>query len=491
MYIDNLRYILGNLLIVLGLAMIPSLGWSIYYNEADLQAFIYSIVITTVIGFLLKLKATPHNNLNIKDGFLTVTLGWVLAGVFGAFPFIFYGAVDGFIDGFFEAVSGFTTTGATVINNVEALPHGILFWRSFTHWLGGMGIIVLFLAILPVLGAGGLQLFRAEVPGPSVSKLSSRIGHTAKTLWTIYTAMTVLQVILLKLAGLNLFDALTHTFGTVATGGFSTKAVSVGGFENPTVEIIIAVFMALSGINFSLYYYIFRGEWKKFFHDEELKFYIVIIIICSLLIAWNIRNIVPSKDVIRTSAFQVISVMTTTGYATDNFDTWPGFSKLLLLLLMFFGGCAGSTAGALKHIRILVLLKYCYREFTYMLHPKAIVSVKINGKSVPNSVIRNIISFTTLYLLFFIISSLFLTFMGLDIMTSISAVAATLGNIGPGFAKVGPMCTFQGLPNMAKIWLSMLMLLGRLELYTIIMCFVPGFWKDIKISRKAKTIPVQ
>lgn len=487
MHIDTVRFILGSLLVGLGVSMLPSMGWSIYYGESGAKvAFFYSIIIAVCFGALLRFKAYPHKKLGAKEAFLIVACSWIFAGIFGALPFVFSGAVDCFIDGFFEAVSGFTTTGATVINDVEALPYGILFWRSFTHWLGGMGIIVLFLAILPELSSGGFQLFRAEVPGPSASKLSSRLTHTAKTLWSIYFAMTLLQTILLMLAGLDLFQALTHTFGSVATGGFSTKALSVGAFKNPAAEIIITIFMALAGINFGLYYFLFKGEFRKFFRDEETKFYLIITLIATLLIAWNIRSLIPSKDVLRTSAFQVVSIMTTTGYATDNFDLWPGFSKFLLLILMFFGGCAGSTAGGLKHIRILVLLKVCLREFTLVLHPKAILPIKINGKVVPDHILRNIIVFSITYFLIFITGSLALSFFGIDLVTSISSVAATLGNIGPGFAKVGPLCTFHELPGLAKLMLSFFMLLGRLELYTIILCLSPRFWQDIKFDISTK-----
>ncbi|NLZ52431.1 MAG: TrkH family potassium uptake protein, partial [Thermoanaerobacteraceae bacterium] len=358
MNLNAVRYILGTLLLVLACSMVPSLLCSIYYGENGISAFLYSIACTTCAGLLLRVKAYLSKDLGLREGFLIVTFGWILAGVFGALPFVFYGAVDTFVDGLFEAVAGFTTTGSTVIENIEALPHGIMFWRSFSHWLGGMGIIVLFLAILPGVGAGGFQMFRAEIPGPSASKLTSRIAHTAKNLWRIYLGLTMLQTILLLIAGLDLFDALTHAFGTVATGGVSTKVLSVGAFENPAAEIIILIFMALSGVNFSLYYYFLRKQWDKVYYDEELKFYFGVIIVTTILISWNIRGIVPLKDLIRTSAFQVVSIVTTTGYATVNFDVWPAFSKMILLLLMFFGGCAGSTGGAMKQIRILILSKY-------------------------------------------------------------------------------------------------------------------------------------
>jgi trk system potassium uptake protein TrkH len=338
-------FILGTLLLVLSACMIPSLMWAVYYGEYDIFAFSVSILITLITGIVLRKLGSLEGNLGIRDGFLIVTTGWTLAGIVGALPFIFYGAVENFIDGFFETVSGFTTTGATVINDIEILPHGILFWRSFTHWLGGMGIIVLFLALLPKIG-GGLQLFKAEVPGPTAEKVSPRLTRTAKVLWFIYLGLTVIQTVLLMISGFSLFDALIHTFGTVATGGFSTKNLSVGAFGNPAAEIIIIMFMVISGVNFSLYYHFLNGDRKKLTKDSEFRFYICIIFIATTLIAFNLRDLAPSLPaLLRTSAFQVVSIMTTTGFATENFDAWPDFSKLILLLLMFLGDAQAPQVG--------------------------------------------------------------------------------------------------------------------------------------------------
>jgi len=465
--------------------MIPSLVCSFYYAEGDLLAFAYSLGITLISGLVLRIKASLSRNIGLRDGFFIVTAGWILAGIFGALPFMIYGAVDTFIDGFFESISGFTTTGATIIANVEGMPHGILFWRSFSHWLGGMGIIVLFLAILPGVGAGGFNMFRAEVPGPSVSKLSSRLAHTAKTLWFLYLALTVLMTVMLMFVGFDLFDSLTHTFGTVATGGFSTKNASVGAFNNPLAEIIITAFMFISGINFSLHYFLWKKQCSRVFRDEELRFYFWVTLVSTLFIAWNIKHLIPDKlEAMRASAFQVVSIMTTTGYATQNFDLWPDFSKLILLLLMFFGGCAGSTGGGMKQMRILILFKYCVRELTCIIHPKAVVPVKIDGRAVPDKVLRNILGFSFMYIGLFIFGSLFMTFLGLDVITAASSVAATLGNIGPGFATVGPASTFSELPQLGKLLLSFMMLMGRLELFTVILCFTPGFWRDVGMDKE-------
>ncbi len=485
-------YILGTLLIVLGVCMLFSLGWSLYYGEDDVQALLISIGITLACGFLLRAFTSLKGTLGIRDGFLVVTLGWILAGVFGALPFVFYGAVDHFIDGFFETISGFTTTGATIITDVEILPHGILFWRSFTHWLGGMGIIVLFLALLPKIGAGAMNLFKAEVPGPVAEKVSPRITQTAKMLWFIYLGVSLLQTILLMLTGFNLFDALTHTFGTVATGGFSTRNLSVGAFQNPAAEIVIIIFMVIAGANFGLYYFLLQGQWRKVFKDSELRFYIGLILLCTGLVVFNIGQAFPSYfDGLRTSAFQVVSIMTTTGFGTANFDAWPEFSRLMMLLLMFLGGCAGSTGGAMKQIRILILFKYAYRELRQMLQPKAVIPIRVGEKTVPDSVAKNILGFVIIYIAIFIVSSLFMTLLGLDLTTAISSVAATIGNIGPGLGQVGPVCNYSEIPQIGKLYLSILMLLGRLELFTVVLCFIPEFWQNVRFTVSSQTMSME
>jgi trk system potassium uptake protein TrkH len=453
--------------------------------EGDTLAFLYSIAITIISGLILRSAGSLKGTIGIKEGFLIVALGWMLAGIFGSLPYIFYGAVESPIDGIFEAISGFTTTGATIIDDIEVLPHGILFWRSFTHWLGGMGIIVLFLALLPKFETGGMQLFRAEVPGPKAEKVSPRLTETAKVLWFIYVGISFAQTVLLMLTGFSLFDALTHTFGTVATGGFSTRNLSVGAFNNPAAEIVIIVFMIIAGGNFALYYGLLKGQWKKLIDDGEFRFYIGFITFTTLFISVNIIRQVPDfLENIRTSLFQVVSIMTTTGFTTADFDTWPTFSRLTLLILMFVGGCAGSTGGAIKQIRILLLLKHCWRELFKMIHPKAVISLKVGGRNVQDDIVKNILAFTTIYFLIFIFGSLFMSFLGLDLITAITSVAATLGNIGPGLGLVGPLHTYSHIHWSGKIVLSMFMLLGRLELYTIILCFMPEFWKGIDLPFK-------
>ena len=473
---------IGSLILVLGFSMFISMGWSIHHNENDIMAFVYSIALTLGVGLLLKIVTKPKGQIGIRESFLIVTLGWTLAGIFGALPFIFSGSVNTFIDGFFEAVSGFTTTGATIINDVENLSYGILFWRSFTQWLGGMGIIVLFIALLSKISSGSFQLFRAEVPGPTAERITPRITQTAKILWFIYVGISLLQTILLLSVGFTLFDALTHTFATVATGGFSTRNLSIGSFNNPSAEIIITIFMIIAGGNFSLYYFLLKGNWRKISDDKEFRFYIALILISTILIVFNISHLLPSVfDSIRKSLFQVVSIMTTTGFSTADFDTWPSFSKFILFILMFAGGCAGSTGGAIKQVRILVLFKYVFGEILKILHPKAVIALKVGDKIILDDVTKNILAFTFIYLFIFVIGSLLMTLLGLDLESAVSSVAATLGNIGPGFATVGPFHTYSEIPSIGKLVLSVLMLLGRLELFTVIICFIPEFWKTTKL----------
>jgi len=457
------------------------MGWSLHQSGRDILAFVYSIAITLGVGLLLKLSTELKGTLGIREGYLIVFLGWTLVGVFGSLPFIFSGTVNNFIDGFFESVSGFTTTGATVINNVEVKSKGILFWRSFTQWLGGMGIIVLFLAFLPKLDSGGFQLFRAEVPGPDLDKITPRITQAAKVLWLTYVGISLLQTIFLMIVGFTFFEAITHTFTTVATGGFSTRNLSIGAFNNPSAETIITVFMIIAGGNFGLYYFLFKGHWRRLTEDREFRFYIALIVIAAVLVTINIRHIIPSYYVnLRTSLFQVASIMTTTGFATADFDVWPTFSRLILLLLMFAGGCAGSTGGAIKQIRIIILFKYIYREIFRMIHPKAVITLKTGNKYISDDITKNIMAFIFLYLFVFIFGSLFMAFLGLDLVSAISSVAATLGNVGPGLGMVGPQHTYSEIPAAGKVFLSILMILGRLELYTVILCFIPEFWRGVR-----------
>lgn len=471
--------ILGNILTVESLFMLPSLFISLYMKEGDTKAFIITILITASIGLILSRNKRYKNVINAKEGLAIVALGWFFMSLFGALPLYLSGNIATYIDAVFETVSGFTTTGATVITNVEVLPHGILFWRSFTHWIGGMGILVFTLALLPALGIGGFQIFKAESPGPIAGKIAPRVRDTAKILYVTYFTITIIQVILLKIGGMSLFDSFVYTFGTVGTGGLATKGASVGAYNSSYIHIVIGIFMLLSGVNFSLYYSMFHGKIKDILKDEELRLYFGIVFVAIICIGINLYMTSYSKLglAFRDSFFQVSSIITTTGYTTANFDVWPSFSKAILLLLMFIGGSAGSTAGGMKVIRILVLFKLIKREILKLFHPRAVIPIKTNGKILANETIAGINSFMSLYMILFALSTILITLEGVDLISAASSVAATLGNIGPGLGFVGPTSTFNGYSQIAKMFFSLLMLLGRLELFTIIALLAPRNWR--------------
>ena len=470
--------LLGNILTVEALFMLPPLFISLYMKEGDSKAFLITIVLTAMIGLLLSRNKNYKKNINAKEGLAIVALSWLFMSLFGALPIYLSGNIPTYIDAFFETVSGFTTTGATVISNVEILPHGILFWRSFTHWIGGMGILVFTLALLPALGIGGFQIFKAESPGPVAGKIAPRVRDTAKILYTTYFTITIIQVTLLKFGGMSLFDSFVYTFGTVGTGGLATKNASVGAYNSNYLHIVIGIFMLLSGVNFSLYYSIFQGKIKDVIKDEELRLYLGIVLVAVIAIAINLymTSYKAMGIALKDSFFQVSSIMTTTGYTTANFDLWPAFSKAILLLLMFIGGSAGSTAGGMKVIRILVLIKLIKREILKLFHPRAVIPIKTNGKVVPNETIAGINSFMALYVILFALSTILITLEGVDLVTGASSVIATLGNIGPGLGLVGPSSTFNAYSQLGKMFLSLLMLLGRLELFTIIALLAPRNW---------------
>lgn len=480
----NYRVILklsGIITIILACLMLPSLLVSCLYGEADAAAaFIRTIAPMLVVGVIITfaVKADFHY-LRIRDGYAIVALCWTLASVLGSVPFIVSSCIPDFSDAFFETVSGFTTTGSSILTDIESLPKGLLFWRSFTHWIGGMGIIVFAIALLPALGISGQRIAQAETTGPTFGKLTPRMTDSAKILYSIYLFMTILEVVLLMLGGMNLFDALINTFGTVGTGGFSNYSVSIMHYNNLYYELVIGVFMFLAGVNFTLYYHVLRGHWKEFFSDSELKFYLVIFGSAVLLIALNLwlsGSYGSPGQSLRYSFFQSASIMTTTGFASANFDLWPNFSKMVLFILMFIGGCSSSTSGGIKVVRVLLLFKLMKRGLAVRLHPRAVVSIKLGEKPIPADTISAVANFVFLYFGVFFAGTLLLSLENFDLITTASAVASCLGNIGPGFNLVGPMLNFSLFSDASTLMLAIIMLIGRLELFTIILLFTRQFW---------------
>jgi len=479
MNIRLVSYVLGIITAGIGFSMTLPIGFSLYYQDGDFRSLLYSALISIAVGLLISLATKTEGEIRTKDGFAIVTFGWIFAALFGSLPFLFYGTFHSFTDAFFEAMSGFTTTGATVLIHIDEQPHGILLWRSLTQWLGGMGIIVLSIAILPALRVGGMQLFKAEVPGPSQDRLTPRIKDTARLLWIVYVIISSAETLLLFLGGMSFFDALNHTFTTMATGGFSTKDASIAGFHSPFIDGVITLFMFLAGVNFALHYQMLRGNIKAFLKDSEFLFYLGIVLTFIILVVIDLKFFVHESifEAIRYGSFQVVSIVTTTGYATADFELWPHFSQYVLLSLMFLGGCAGSTGGSIKMIRILVLIKYAYYELYKLIHPRAVVNIRIGNKLVSEDVLQGVLGFFLLYIGIFAAASLFMAWLGLDMTSAISSVAATLGNVGPGLGSVGPSDNYIQIPFLGKWLLNLCMLIGRLEIYTVMIFFIPEFWK--------------
>ena len=475
--------IVGKILIIESVGLILPLLVSVYFGEGQWMAFAYSILITLVVGFSLACTPIKHYKIKAREGFAIVTFGWLGASVFGAIPFVLSGAIPSYVDALFETISGFTTTGASILTQIEGLPFGILFWRSLTHWIGGMGILVFTLAILPSMDAGAFRILKAEAPGPITEKIVPRTRDTAKIFYNIYIGITIAEIILLMLGGMSLYDAAIHTFGTVATGGFSDKNASMGYFNNnPYLIWVVTIFMILSGTNFTLYFLTLKRRWKDAVRDVELRFYISAVLIATILIGTNlyVNNIFNGNigEIIRHAAFQVASIITTTGYATVDFDLWPAFSKMILFALFFFGGCAGSTGGSIKQIRMLVSLKTIKRDLYQTLHPSSVIPIRINNKVYSESTVSVIKSFLLLYFFILGIGSVLVSLGGIDIITATTATAVTLGNIGPGLGNVGPVCNYAFFSDATKLFLSFLMIIGRLELFTVITLFIPSFWKE-------------
>ena len=474
--------VIGILFVFLGLSMVAPLLVSLYYHDAARDSFIQSIGITMMAGLILILlskKRDSEEYINQKEGMTAVALAWTGIGLFGALPFYFGPEFTNFTDAFFESVSGFTTTGSSVMMNIEGATQSLLFWRSLIQWLGGMGIIVLSLAILPFLGVGGIQLYKAEVPSPVPDKLTPRLSDSAKILWVVYAGITLIEIIFLLGGGMPLFEATCHALTTLPTGGFSPKNASVAHYNSAYVDYVIVVFMVLAGINFSLHYQMLRGKTLAFWEDTECRFFLVLTLGLTLLITWDTYGSVYTslQDAFRFASFQVTSILTTTGFATADYEKFPGLSQVLLFICMFIGASAGSTGGGIKCARIITCFKYCYRELFKIIHPRSISHIKINNTVIPDEVVRSIMGFIALYIGLFVLSSILLSCMGVDMITAFGAVAACIGNIGPGFGTVGPTDNFAHLPVLGKWLLAWCMLLGRLEIYTVIILFVPEFWK--------------
>jgi trk system potassium uptake protein TrkH len=473
--------IVGLLVLFLGLSMALPLAVGFYYDDGSPAAILKAMALTVGagLGVHLSVRAYRMETISQREGMAIVAFGWTLVGLFGALPFFFGAGFETFTDAFFESVSGFTTTGSSILTDIESVPRGLLFWRSFIQWLGGMGIIVLSVAILPFLGVGGMQLYKAEVPSPVPDKLKPRIRDTAMIMWKVYALISTAQVVFLLLGGMSLYDALCHTFTTMPTGGFSTRNASVAAFGSLYIDMVIIFFMLLAGINFSLHYQFLRGKTLAFWRDPECRFFLGAVLALTLLVTWDVWRTVYQGigEALRFGAFQVVSIITTTGYATADYEQWPGMSQLILLLCMFVGASAGSTGGGVKCLRVMLCLKYCYKELFTLVHPHAVTHIKIAGKSVPDDVMRSVMGFLALYLGLFALASVVLAGLGVDFTTSFGAVAATLGNIGPGFGMVGPVENFAHLPVLGKWLLIWCMLVGRLEVFTVIILLVPEFWR--------------
>tara|TARA_R110002074_G_scaffold57077_4_gene140466 strand:- start:24200 stop:25660 length:1461 start_codon:yes stop_codon:yes gene_type:complete len=475
-----------------GFMLLAAVVSGIYQDGATLSITLASITTMFVGVFAMYYTRGHKKEVKQKEGYIIVTFGWIIMSISGMLPYLFSGAVPDVTNAFFETVSGYTTTGASIMDDIEAMPEGILFWRSLTHWIGGMGIIVLAIAILPLLGIGGMQLFSAEAPGPSADKLHPRITDTAKRLWLIYFGYTIAETILLQVAGMSFFDAINHAMATLSTGGFSTKNASLAYWnDQPLIQYIVIFFMFLAGSNFVLSYFAFKGKVQKVFKDEEFRYYTGFVIVFTIIVALviyfkaNITDVTPGYPMVlgkgessfRHALFQVVSVITTTGFVSADFTQWTPFLTIFFFGLFFLGGSAGSTAGGIKVMRHLLIIKNGVLEFKRTLHANAIIPVRYNNKTVKEKIVYNIIGFFVLYMLLFIVGALVLGFLGLDFESAIGGAASSLGNVGPALGSLNPVSNFNSLPVLAKWWCGFLMLAGRLELFTVLILLTPYFWK--------------
>ncbi|PSG90750.1 TrkH family potassium uptake protein [Aurantibacter aestuarii] len=476
-----------------GFMLLSSLISLIYCDGVTLNLFLSGFVTLLVGGICMFFTKDHQKVMNKREGYIVVTFGWIVMTLSGTLPYLFTGSIPDFTNAFFETMSGYTTTGASILDDIEAVPYGVLFWRSLTHWIGGMGIIVLAVAILPLLGIGGMQLFAAEAPGPSADKLHPRITDTAKRLWLIYFAYTVAETLLLKLAGMSFFDAINHALCTLSTGGFSTKNASVAFWnDNPLIQYIIIFFMFLAGTNFVLSYYLFKGKFSNIIKDDEFKLYVKFIAVFTLIAAViiyfradvslsSIKHPMvfgEAESAFRHALFQVISVITTTGFVTADFTLWTPFLVVFFFGLMFLGGSAGSTSGGIKVVRHLITIKNGFLEFKRALHPNAILPVRYNKRSVSGEIVFNILGFFILYFISFIIGALGFSMMEIDFESSIGIAASSLGNVGPALGDFSPVNNYNSLPAIGKWWSAFLMFIGRLELFTVLVIMTPFFWRN-------------
>lgn len=467
----------GFTLLVEAAAMLLPMGVALYYGE-DPSPFLKTIGIMVVLGLLSVFGLRGERKFFAREGFFSVGLIWVLSGVFGALPFWFSGQFGSYVDCFFETISGFTTTGSTILTAIEGLPLGLLFWRSFTHWLGGMGVLILTTALLPFLGINSTHLIRAESPGPVKSKLVPRASQSSKILYTIYLALTAIQVFCLRIAGMPLYDSLIHAFGTAGTGGFSNRNLSVGAYGNPAFEIIITIFMLLFSINFALYFLVLTGKLKQALKSDELRFFLAVTTLATIIISINIAASMPTyADAVRTAAFQVASVISTTGFSTADFNRWPELSRMLLVILMFIGACAGSTGGGMKCSRILVILRTIKAQVRSIIHPRAVSVVKLDGAPLSDSTVRTIYTYFATYIFITFVSALVVGLDNFSFGTTLTAVITCISNVGPGLEAVGPMGNFAAFSPLSKIILSFDMIIGRLEIFPILVLFSRSAWK--------------
>ncbi len=457
--------------------MLLPLGCALIYGEVEGWAFLSSIIICLICGFLLRILPVKNRNIYAKEGLVTVSLSWIVISLFGAFPLVFSGAIPDYVDAVFEMVSGFTTTGSTILKDVEALPKCMLFWRSFTHWIGGMGVLVFLMSLVKLSGGNNIYLLKAESTGPAVGKIVPKIRSSAKILYGIYSILTIVEIVLLLVGGMKPFDAITISFGTAGTGGFAILNSSLADYTSYQ-QNVVTIFMLIFGVDFSLYYLILIGKFKDVFRSEELRGYICIVFLSIILIWFNISGMFDGIwTALKHSAFQVASIITTTGYATDNFDLWPEFSKAILVVLMFVGACAGSTGGGIKVCRIIILFKTIIKELKITIHPKSAHKITMNGRTIEHETVRTINVYMAAYLMIYVLAMLIVSLDNFDFTTNFTAIAATINNIGPGLAVVGPVGNFSEYSYLSKIVFSLCMLIGRLEVFPMLILFSPYTWK--------------